>query len=131
MVAFKTFCRLIREVFPKVKPREYKSVSGKCDTCETLRAKLKMCTLRSDRIILKQYKMMHRNMYMGEKLKYYQRQNEAVTSGGRVWSFIFDAMSKHKTRLPILANMTTVPDLAPRARRSSRTILSFPSPSCR
>ena len=41
---------------------------------------------------------------MGEKLKYYERINEAHNSGGRVWSFIFDAMSKHKTRLPILAN---------------------------
>lgn len=42
---------------------------------------------------------------MGEKLKYYQRISEAQSSGGRVWSFIFDGMSKFRTRLPILSNM--------------------------
>ena len=41
---------------------------------------------------------------MGEKLKYYQRISEAQSSGGRVWSFIFDGMSKFRTRLPILGN---------------------------
>ena len=47
-------------------------------------------TLRSDRITIKRYKLFHRNKYMGEKIKYYQRINEAQTSGGRIWSFIFD-----------------------------------------
>ena len=47
---------------------------------------------------------------MGEKVKYYGRINEAVSSDGRVWSFIFDAFSKDKTRLPILANMAGLSD---------------------
>ena len=88
-----------------MKPREFKSVSGKCDICEKLRSASKNCTLRSDRITIKRYKLFHRNKYMGEKIKYYQRINEAQTSGGRIWSFIFDAMSKDKTRLPILSNL--------------------------
>ena len=108
LVSLPHFCWLIRNVFPKVRSREFKSVPGKCDPCESLRAKMKVCTLRSDRTILKFYKLLHRNMYMGEKLKYYERINEAASSNGRVWSFIFDAMSKHKTRLPILSNTAHV-----------------------
>ena len=105
ILSYPSFCKLLREVFPKVVPREYKSVSGKCDVCESLRSKMKECKLRSDRMTIKRYKLFHRNMYMGEKLKYYQRINEAKSSDGRTWSFIFDAMSKDRTRLPILANM--------------------------
>ena len=103
-LSYPSFCKILRDVFPNVSPREYKSVSGKCNICESLRKKMKECTLRSDRITIKRYRIFHRNHFMGEKLKYYQRINEAVTSNGRVWSFIFDAMSKHRTRLPILAN---------------------------
>ena len=33
------------------------------------------------------------------------RIQEAQTSDGRIWSFIFDGMSKDKTRLPILSNL--------------------------
>ena len=51
------------------------------------------------------YRLFHRNLFVGEKLKYYERINEAHTSGGRVWSFIFDAMSKFRTRLPVLSNL--------------------------
>ena len=104
ILSYPAFCRLLAEVFPKVSPRQYKSVSGKCGICETIRSKMKCSMLRTDRIILKRYKLFHRNKYMGEKLKYYQRIQEAKDSNGKVWSFIFDAMSKHKTRLPILAN---------------------------
>ena len=78
---------------------------GKCDTCEKLKVIFKECTLKTDRLIIKRYRLFHRNTYMGEKLKYYQRIAEAQSSGGRVWSFIFDGMSKFRTRLPILANM--------------------------
>ena len=45
---------------------------------------------------------------MGEKIKHYQRINEAQTSGGRIWSFVFDAISKDKTRLPVLSNLDQV-----------------------
>jgi hypothetical protein len=55
IISYQSFCKLLRDVFPNVKPREYKSVSGKCDICESLRAKTKECKLRSDRLILKRY----------------------------------------------------------------------------
>ena len=73
ILQYSRFCDIVKDVFPKVRPREYKSVSGKCDICEKLRAALKECTLKSDRITLMRYRLFHRNKYMGEKIKYYQR----------------------------------------------------------
>jgi hypothetical protein len=105
-LAFSSFTKILRTAFPKCNPREYKAVSGKCDICERNRTLSKQCTLRSDRLIIKRYRMLHRNKFMGEKLKYYARQQEAIESNGRVWSFIFDSMSKFKTKLPILSNVT-------------------------
>jgi len=105
IISYESFCRILREVFTNVRPREYKSVAGKCHVCEKIRSTMKACTLRSDRIILKRYRLFHRNKFMGEKIKYYQRQQEAHESNGRVWSFIFDGMSKHRTRLPILSHL--------------------------
>ena len=105
IISLRSFSRIISEVFPNVRPREFKSVAGKCNVCEKIRSTMKTCTLRSDRIILKRYRLFHRNKFMGEKIKYYQRQQEAHESNGRVWSFIFDAMSKHRTRLPVLSNL--------------------------
>jgi hypothetical protein len=41
---------------------------------------------------------------MGEKLSYYNRKLEAINSGGKIWSFIFDGMSSSSTQLPYLGN---------------------------
>ena len=105
LLGYSRFCAIVRDVFPRVSPRQYKSVTGKCNVCEKLRSKMKECTLRSDKLVLKRFRLFHRNKYMGEKVMYYNRIMEAVNSNGRVWSFIFDAMSKFRTRLPIQANM--------------------------
>ena len=107
---FHAFCKMLRNVFPKVTARDYKSVAGKCDICEKTRALMKTCKLRSDRLIIKRYRLLHRNKTMGEKLKYYSRIQEARESGGRVRSFVFDSMSKYKTKLPILQNMNQFSD---------------------
>ena len=68
---------------------------------------MKTSRLRTDQIIAKNYKMLHRNVYMGEKVEYYKRIKEAKESGGKVLSFIIDGMSKWSTRLPILAHTAT------------------------
>jgi hypothetical protein len=108
MVTYSQFCKLMSDVFPHCAPREYKQVMGKCHTCESLRFQMKTLVLRSDRLIIKRFRLFHRNRTMGEKVKYYGRINEAVTSDGGVWSFIFDAFSKDKTRLPLLANQASL-----------------------
>jgi hypothetical protein len=105
-MSFQNFVHLKKTVFPKVAPREFKSVPGKCPVCERLLAKSKgllrratctcvlylsvmprahaECTLRSDRIMIKRFRLFHRNKFMGEKLLYYGRQMEALASGGKV-----------------------------------------------
>ena len=63
------------------------------------------------RIIVRQYKLMHRAFYMGEKLLYYQRRAEAANSNGEVGSIIIDKMGTHATQLPILANLNSLNSL--------------------
>ena len=110
MVSYPQFCGLMRDVFPYCTPREYKQVAGKCHICESMRQAMKTFVLRSDRLIIKRFRLFHRNRTMGEKVKYYGRINEAISSDGLCWSFIFDAFSKDKTRLPILANTASLSD---------------------
>ena len=57
------------------------------------------------RVIIRQYKLMHRSFYMGEKLLYYQRRAEASNSNGDIGSIIVDKMGTHATQLPLLSNM--------------------------
>lgn len=56
------------------------------------------------RLTIRQYRQIHRNFFMGEKLLYYKRRQEAKESGGRIWSIIVDGMSSHSTHIPIGAN---------------------------
>ena len=92
---------MFRSAFPKVSIRAFKNVSGKCPCCERLKLMTKTIKRPADRLILRQYRMIHRNYFLGEKLLYYQRRQEAKDSNGAVWSFIVDGMSSHSTHLPI------------------------------
>lgn len=103
-VTYAHFTKLIRTVFPDCKQKPYKSVTGKCPPCEKLRNAQRLATLPSDKFLIRGFCQMHRNNVVGEKLKYYDRRREALESNGTVVSYIFDAMSKDKTRLPIMGN---------------------------
>jgi len=92
-------------VFPKVKIREYKNVTGKCEICEACKKMMSQSKSKALRVIVRQYKMMHRAYYMGEKLLYYQRRAEASSSNGEVGSIIIDKMGTHATQLPLLSNL--------------------------
>jgi len=108
MVSYPQFTRLIREVFPNCVQNEYKTITGKCDPCENMRNASRLATLSSDKILIRGFQQMHRNNVIGEKLKYYDRRHEAIISDGKVVSYIFDGMSKDKTRLPIMGNETSL-----------------------
>jgi hypothetical protein len=41
---------------------------GKCSACESFKVMKKMCKTRTDKILIRNYKMFHRNFYMGEKV---------------------------------------------------------------
>lgn len=92
-------------MFPKVKIREYKNVTGKCEICEACKKMMSQSKSKALLVIVRQYKMMHRAYYMGEKLLYYQRRAEASSSNGEVGSIIIDKMGTHATQLPLLSNL--------------------------
>jgi hypothetical protein len=65
------------------------------------------------RLIIRQYKLMHRSFYMGEKLLYYQRRAEAANSNGEIGSIIIDKMGTHATQLPLLSNLNSFKSVFP------------------
>ena len=81
-IEYAQFTKLIREAFPDCIQRPYKSVTGKCSTCEKLRNLARNATLKSDKIMVREFRQMHRNLVVGEKIKYYERQREAIESNG-------------------------------------------------
>ena len=110
---YEAFVRIWREVFPKVKIRQYKNVTGKCSVCDACKNMMSKAKSKSMRIIVRQYRLMHRAFYMGEKLLYYERRGEAASSNGEVGSIIIDKMGTHATTLPILSNLNSIKDPFP------------------
>jgi hypothetical protein len=70
LLSYQAFCKLMRDVFPYCTPREWKSVGGKCPLCEKLRNAMRQATLRSDRLVIKRFRLFHRNRTMGEKVPF-------------------------------------------------------------
>lgn len=102
---YETFTTIWNEVFPKVKIREYKNVTGKCEICDACKNLMTRSKSKALRLVIRQYKLMHRSFYMGEKLLYYQRRAEAANSNGEIGSIIIDKMGTHATQLPLLSNL--------------------------
>ena len=108
--SYKSFTKIWRDVFPKVKIREYKNVTGKCEVCEACKSMMSGSRSKAHRILVRQYKILHRAYYMGEKLLYYQRRAEAANSDGEIGSIIIDKMGTHATQLPLLSNLNSLTD---------------------
>lgn len=106
--SYNSFIKIWRDVFPKIKIREYKNVTGKCAVCDACKNMSSKNRSKSMRLIIRQYKLMHRAYYMGEKLLYYQRRAEAAGSNGEIGSIIIDKMGTHSTQLPILSNLNSL-----------------------
>jgi hypothetical protein len=82
----------VGHLFPACKIREYKAVTGKCRTCTLLsEARRKQQSLAGRRYLTEMHAL-HRTMYMGECLKYYERRNEAMLMPGQYWSGIGDGI---------------------------------------
>jgi len=92
------------DLFPHVKMRVFKSVSGKCLTCGMLTG------LRSQFIHPELKKMatelhaLHRNTYMAEREAYYNRRKESIDFPNEIMSVISDGMAQTHTSLPYFAN---------------------------
>ena len=98
--SYSQFCSLWKKAFPRVKIRKFKNVAGKCDPCEQFKYLMKHLKKRSSRRIIRQYRLLHRNYYMGEKLMYYLRRQEAKNSGNDILSLIVDKQSTYHTVVP-------------------------------
>lgn len=96
-----------------MKIREFKNVTGKCEVCEACKSMMSGSKSKAQRMLIRQYKILHRAYYMGEKLLYYQRRAEASNSNGEVGSIIIDKMGTHATQLPLLSNLNSLTDQFP------------------
>jgi hypothetical protein len=98
--SYAQFCSLWKTAFPKVKIRKFKNVAGKCDCCEQFKHLMMNLRKRSSRRIIRQYRVLHRAYFMGEKLLYYLRRQEAKNSGNEILSIIIDKQSTYNTVVP-------------------------------
>lgn len=103
-IKYSHFLHIWKQCFPHVKVREYKAVTGKCRTCAALslakRQKLDMAT----RKYLNELTSLHRSFYMGERLEYYSRRNDAFITPSLFMSIIADGMQQGHCLLPWQAN---------------------------
>ena len=104
-VGYDCFVKVWNAVFPHVKIREWKSVTGKCHECEMLTKMRHSSKAKCKRAYYKHLHLLHRNHTRGEKLDYYKRTMEAIDPDGETISFIFDGMSSSSTSLPHLQGL--------------------------
>lgn len=105
-VCYKEWKRTWREIFPHVKMRIYKQVSGKCHTCATLadlRTKFRHRYLKQMATDLHSF---HRDVYMGERQAYYARRKEAIENPDEVFSCIVDGMAQTHSHIPHFGNLS-------------------------
>jgi hypothetical protein len=93
--------------FSHVKIREYKAVTGKCDTCAKLSELRKTLRDSRSRQHVTQYHYLHRTAYMGERAAYAERADDAVKMPSRHLSLISDGMAQSHCILPWLGNLST------------------------
>lgn len=78
MVNVDTFASIWMNCFQSVKIREFKAVSGKCQCCANLSTLRRNFKSQSDREYVTTMHALHRTMYMGERLAYADRRNNAI-----------------------------------------------------
>lgn len=103
-VEYSRWREIWEQLFPHVKLRVYKQVTGKCDTCALLtglRSKFKHPDLKK---LVTELHALHRSTYMGERDAYYRRRMEALENPDEVFSCITDGMAQNHSSLPYFAN---------------------------
>ena len=105
------FSKLWRTCFPHVKIRMCKAVDGKCTTCASLSHSRASFTDAQSREAITLLHAWHRRMYIGERLTYYARRQEALQYPSTVWSIIGDGMAQQHCQLPYLAGLKTIDTL--------------------
>jgi len=93
-----------KELFPHVKMREYKQVTGKCQCCALLSRLRGFYVHPKLKELVTNLHEIHRYTYMNERYAYYERREEAETNPHEVLSCISDGMAQTHTQCPYLAN---------------------------
>jgi hypothetical protein len=104
-LTYDRFIKLWGDVFPHVKIRVYKQVSGKCDTCTKLSALRIEMHSHLQRAIISELFAHHRTMYMGERSLYYVQRHLACQSPDLYMSIILDGMAQNHCVLPWQCNL--------------------------
>ena len=107
--AISLFMDIWKVCFPHVKIREFKSVCGKCKTCEKLSSARRSFHDVKTREQITTMHALHRSLYMGERMCYYDRRNEAMARPSTVWSLISDGMAQIHCQLPHQGNLADFP----------------------
>jgi hypothetical protein len=95
-------------VFPHVKIRVYKAVTGKCTICAVLSDLRKKHHSTVMRKLVTTLHAFHRIMYMGERSVYYKKVYDAMTDPTSFFSGISDGMAQSHTQLPWLSNQKSL-----------------------
>jgi len=115
------FGSLWTHCFSYVKIREFKAVSGKCDTC------LKLSKLRRTfhdsrrREYITMMHAFHRCAYMNERIEYAKKRNLAESNPTNYLSIISDGMSQNHCLLPYFANQDSWNKYLPQHLQGYRT----------
>jgi hypothetical protein len=78
--------------------------TGKCKTCAALSEARQKQLGVAGRKFLTELHALHRTMYMGERLAYYKRRNDAILMPTSYWSGISDGMQQNHCLLPYRGN---------------------------
>jgi hypothetical protein len=101
-----SFGTLWRECFPHVKIREYKAVTGKCDTCAKLSKARRQTRCKKTREYVTALFSLHRSLQMGERMAYAERVQEARARPSSILSFVTDGMAQLHCQLPWQGNLS-------------------------
>jgi len=105
--SYNDFAKLWTTCFPNVKIREFKAVSGKCNTCAILSDLRRKCNDKQRKQEITYLHCLHRSAYMNERLQYCKRRTLAIQFPKLYLSLISDGMAQSHCQLPHLGNMTT------------------------
>ena len=108
-----SFCTMWRHCFQHVKIREFKHVTGKCQTCAVLTLARKTHKDRMSREHLKMLHLAHRSAYMNERISYYGKRQRAMSQPKKFLSIITDGMQQRHNVLPWWGNIDSTSDNLP------------------
>lgn len=109
VLSYSEWLRVWGTVFPFVKVRAYKQVTGKCWVCFHINDGRRRCKDQASKKALKQLHQLHRGgLFMLERNTYKARAKFATANSDRIMSLIIDGMDQQHCLIPHMANQTSL-----------------------